>query len=440
MHTHVAIIGGSIAALRAAHECTRDGVPWLMLVAADHLGDGHESLRRGGCVLDHRPAIIGGDEDEWVSWDESILAGVGPTPPMVIRFRHAGQFHEMADPLRHAFASRLARWRGLLGSGLDGNHWSAVARLTQAESMWRRSEAGSSAGAHAETVTQALESASAPRSLTAAVLPLVRMLGLDPNASGSARAAAHAWRGGTFGPAMYETGVAGLLDHVGAGLPVLSHDRAEASSGVLLDHPVNRMDLSPDGARLHVGDDRVHAHAVVIATVDRPWDHRHRGQSATPSTATVHYLLAQKSLPAVLAGGALVVSDEEGPINHLVATSEVAPGCAPAARALVACTVIAPAVAALGDVGVDRAVRAQLESWLGAPAMSGWRTVAVQRSARGPASSEEPVSIDPTGPVVECDPGALLGALVEQVRAGRLAAQRAMGSLVPSGLPRKSST
>ncbi len=442
MQTDVAIIGGSIAALRAAHECARSGVPWLLLVAEDHLGDGTESLRRGGCVLDHRPAIIGGDEEEWVSWDESILAGVGPTPPMVVRFRHAGQFHEMADPLRHPLASTLSRWRGLFGSGLGASHWSAIARLSQMASAWHRSKGNQTVGDGEETVDEMLDSASSPRSLAAAVLPLVRMLGLDPLAAGSARGAARAWRGGSFGPAIYETGLSGLLDHVGAGLPVLDDELSASPSGVLMDHPVTRLELTHDGATLRVGDDEIRAHAVVVATANRPWEHADDVPDDAvrpPTAATIHYLLPAKSLPSMLAGGALVVSDEAGPINHIMATSDVAPGCAPAGRALVSCTVVDPGAVALGDVGVDRAVRAQLEDWLGARSLSAWRTAAVQRSHRAPDASGDGVLVDATGTLIDCDRGALCGPLVGQVRAGRLAARRALELMgLPGSPPRPS--
>lgn len=447
METQVAIIGASIAALRAAHECSRAGVPWVMLAPGSGLGESVGSTRVSGFVLDHSVSFVTGSEAEWVAWDESILGLLGPITPHVVRFRSDGQWHEQADPLRHAVAARLGRLLGFLRTRqapLPNEHREGVLALSRLGSQLAQESGGSE-----ESVVEVLRRCGAASSIASVVLPLSRLCGIHPEAAGSACRLAGRWHDGLIpqagevasdrvrvGPALFEGGFASLIDHVAPQYPVLDVEGGGAlGSGVLLQHPVDRITPRDTGLLVCSGEFELRTRVAIMATADTRGIGARHG-AASQQWRTLHYSLPLRSAPAELSGGTLVVSDEAGPIHHAIMVSDLSPQCAPTGRRLLSIGVIDPTVVGLGPVGADRAVRGQLASWLGADALAGWKMVHSSTSTGpaviGPAHPGEATLGTHSQPrieqerVVECPPEALTGPLVEQVGAGRLAASEAL--------------
>ncbi|HEY5625123.1 MAG TPA: FAD-dependent oxidoreductase, partial [Dehalococcoidia bacterium] len=67
---------------------------------------------------------------------------------------------------------------------------------------------------------------------------------------------------------------------------------------------------------------------------------------------------------------------DEGPVNELCVPSQVVPSYAPAGRALVSASVLAPVIR--DDEALEAAVRSQLTNWFG-PEVSGWRLLRIDR-------------------------------------------------------------
>jgi phytoene dehydrogenase-like protein len=163
-------------------------------------------------------------------------------------------------------------------------------------------------------------------------------------------------------------------------LPAGGMDRIPAQMRASLPAEAVRLDAtvaSVDGQRVRLDDgETLEAPAVVVATPAPEADRLVGGIEPVEGRSTVCLYFSAPSSP--LDDPILVLNgDGVGPINNVAVPSDVAPGYAPAGRALVAAVVVGPPPE--DDEALRRAVRDQLIDWFGLEA-GGWthlRTVHV---------------------------------------------------------------
>jgi hypothetical protein len=149
-----------------------------------------------------------------------------------------------------------------------------------------------------------------------------------------------------------------------------------------------------DGVEL-AGGERVAAAAVVVAA-EAPAAARLVADVRDPgavSCTALWYDAARSPLAQARGPRATLVLDGDGtgPVNNLAVMSDVAPGYAPAGRALVNASL--PGLPALGDEALDAAARSQLRDWFGGE-VDGWRLLRVDRVAHA-QPRQPPGALDP---------------------------------------------
>ncbi len=332
----VLVVGAGAAGLACARALVAGGRAPLVLERSDAIGGRIKTDVVDGFLLDHGFQVLP------VAYPEARLAldydrlALGMFERGAI-IRSGGRFRRVADP-RHSPVRSL---RALAGGVVGVRDGTAVVRLLR--------------GSGAETTSaEALRGAGVSRTTVERFFaPFLRGVFLEERLATSSRFLDFVLRSFSDGPA--------ALPKLGMGAIA-----AQLAEGLDVRRGVAVATVGPEAVSLESGE-LLRAAAVVVATagiVDEP-GHGWNGVTC------VYYDAPAAPIP----GAWLTLNGEGGPINNLCVPSEVAPGYAPAGRALVSLTVLGA-----GEPDLD-AVRNQLRGWFGS-VVADWRHLRTYRIPR----------------------------------------------------------
>jgi len=332
----VIVVGAGMAGLACARALASSGRTPLVLERSHAIGGRVRTDAVDGFLLDHgfqvlplsypeAAAVLDYDRLELGSFERGAI------------IRAEGRFRRLADP-RHAPVRSL---RSLAGGVVGVRDGAAVARLLRGS----RDET---------TAAEALRRAGVPRTTVERFFaPFLRGIFLEERLATSSRFLDFVLRS-------FSSGAAALP---AAGMGAIP---AQLAEGLDIRKGTGVATVGPNAVSLESGE-QLRADAVVVATagiVDEP-SHGWNGVTC------VYYDAPAPPIP----GAWLAVNGEGGPINNFCVPSEVAPGYAPAGRALVSLTILGAGDPDLGAVG------RQLRGWFG-PVAAEWRHLRSYRIPR----------------------------------------------------------
>lgn len=350
----VLIVGGGLAGLCCGRELARRGISFQILEASDGIGGRVRTDTVDGFRLDR------GLQNYLSSYPEGRR--VLDLPALDLRpFARAlgvwfdGKMHRLAAPTDEPLTALKSAF-GPIGSLADKL---AAAKLTAAV----RGEPDEMADE--PTVDFLKAHGIGPRLINRLFRPFLSAVFLERELSTSARFFRVVFRLFNEGrPSLPAGGMQAIADQLAASLPPGSVRLNTAVAGV------------SDTTVTLVTSERLTAKAVVVAT-DGPAAVGLCGGAVPPvgsnATATVYYAA---DAPPWAEPMLLLDGDGRGPVTAVAVPSAVAPGYAPAGRALVAASVVG--IPAEGDEELDRSCREQLAGWFG-PVVGGWRLLRVYR-------------------------------------------------------------
>lgn len=413
MDTQVLIVGAGLSGLCCGRELARQGVPFLVLEAADGVGGRVRTDEVDGFLLDR------GLQNYLTSYPEGgrVLdhSALDLKPfRRALEVRYAGRFHRLAAPtdepltaLRSAFGPIGRLSDKLAAAGL------AVAVRRGQDQIPDRS-----------TLDDLRSLGIGDRMIDRLFRPFLSSVFLEPELATSARQFRSLMR--LFGegkPCLPARGMRAIPEQIAGGLP---------TGAVRLNTAV--AELGDRTVRLTTGE-TLSGRAVVVAT-DGPTAFDLTGEAIPPvesnSTVTLYYAAAS---PPRSDATLLVDGESRGPVTTVAVPSNVAPGYAPSGQALVAASVVG--WPASDDAELDARCRQQLGDWFGRPVVESWRLLRVYRIRHAlpyqPAGSltpwERPVRV--RDGLYVCgdhrDQGSINGAMVS----GRRAAEAVIADLTP---------
>jgi phytoene dehydrogenase-like protein len=373
----VVVVGAGLAGLAAARELQARGLDAVVLERSDGVGGRVRTDAVDGFLLDRGfQVLLAGYPEAARVLDYAALDLRAFYPGALVRTQ--GRFVRVADPRRRPHDAIRA-----LGPIATPGDLPALARL-----LWRSVRAlraGLDTGRPETSARDALAAAGCSQQLVDRFLrPFLAGITLEPELAGSSRFVEFVLASFLAGPtAVPARGIGAIPEQLAAAL---------VPGTVRLAAHVVR--IGTDEVEL-AGGERVPARAVVVAA-EAPGAARLAGDVRDPgavSTTALWYDAPGSPLPAVGGPrGALVLDgDGAGPVNNLAVMSDVAPGYAPAGRALVNAS--RPGLAAGPDEELDAAARAQLRDWFGAE-VDGWRLLRVDRIAHA-QPRQPPGALDP---------------------------------------------
>jgi phytoene dehydrogenase-like protein len=373
----VVVVGAGLAGLAAARELQARGLDAVVLERSDGVGGRVRTDSVEGFLLDRGfQVLLAGYPEAARVLDYDALELRAFYPGALVRTQ--GRFVRVADPRRRPHDAIRA-----LGPIATPGDLPALARL-----LWRSVRAlraGLDTRRPETSARAALEAAGCSQRLVDRFLrPFLAGITLEPELAGSSRFVEFVLASFLTGPtAVPARGIGAIPEQLAAAL---------VPGTVRLGAQVVR--IGADEVEL-AGGERVAARAVVVAA-EAPAAARLAGDVRDPgavSTTALWYDAPRSPLPGVGGPrGALVLDgDAAGPVNNLAVMSDVAPGYAPAGRALVNASL--PRLAAGGDEELDAAARAQLRGWFGAE-VDGWRLLRVDRIAHA-QPRQPPGALDP---------------------------------------------
>lgn len=376
----VLVVGAGLAGLACARELHRRGVPVQVVEASDGVGGRVRTDRHEGFLLDRGFQVLLAGYPEAQRQLDLVSLDLRPFYPGALVRRGGGQL-KVADPRRHPIAA-LGALRGGLATPGDG---AAMARLLwQSRASVVHGLAAVDDG-DAQTALQALRGAGISSGLLDGFLrPFLTGITLDPDLEVSARFARFVLGSFLAGPtAVPAAGMQAIPDQLAAGLP---------DGCVRLGARAARVD--DDGVTL-AGGVRIDAAAVVVA-VEGPA--AARLLPGLPDPGGVGTIAMWFDAPSSPTGGRpLLVLDGDGGdgalVNNVAVLSDVAPGYAPAGRALVNASIPDGRGTDLDDEALDGVVRAQLRGWFGEQ-VTAWRRLRVDRIAHA-QPRQLPGTLDP---------------------------------------------
>ena len=332
----VIVVGAGMAGLACARALVAKGRSPLVLERSHAVGGRVRTDIVDGFLLDHGFQVLPLSYPEAAAVLDYDRLDLGTFERGAI-IRSEGRFRRLADP-RHAPVRSL---RSLAGGVVGVRDGAAVARLLRGS----RDET---------TAAEALRRAGVPRTTVERFFaPFLRGIFLEERLATSSRFLDFVLRSFSSGAAaLPAAGMGAIPDQLAEGLDI------RKGTGVAT--------VGPNAVSLESGE-QLRADAVVVATagiVDEPihgWN----------GVTCVYYDAPAPPIP----GAWLAVNGEGGPINNFCVPSEVAPGYAPAGRALVSLTILGARDPDLG------AVARQLRGWFG-PAVTEWRHLRSYRIPR----------------------------------------------------------
>lgn len=411
MSADAVVVGAGLAGLACALRLEEAGLSTVVLEASDAVGGRVRTDAVDGFLLDRGfQVLLTAYPEAQRVFDYERLDLRELYPGALVRAQ--GGFHRVADPFRRPLDA-LGSIRSPVGALRD------LPRLAR---LRARARAGSLEGLFARRETTTLEALRAlelsPRIVERFFRPFLGGVFLDRELSTSSRML-------DFVTRMFSLGYAALP---AAGMGALPAQLADAlPPGTLRTAtPVERVEA---GAVVTADGERIDVRAVVVAADGAGAAGLLAGVEAPRwrSTACLYF-----DAPEPPVEGAILVldGDGEGPVNNLCVPSSVAPGYAPAGRALVSASVIGSPV--LPDAELGAAVRRQLRGWFGA-AVEDWRHLRTYRIEHA-LPVREPPSLEPRDRVVRLGSGlyvcgdhretaSIQGALASGRRAARAVAE-----------------
>ncbi|MFM8305121.1 MAG: protoporphyrinogen/coproporphyrinogen oxidase, partial [Actinomycetota bacterium] len=347
--TDVCIVGAGLAGLACARLLTLQGIACTVLEADDDVGGRVRTDTVDGFLLDRGYQIVLTQLPELHhQLDVTALDLRHYDPGAVVRVH--GRFHRIDDPRRHP-ARALATLTAPIGTFADDLRLLALVvdlMRTDPRMLLRRPDSSTGDALRARGFSEKM--------IERFWRPLFAGIQLDPDLEVSSR--------------RFEVILAMLTEgasaHPAGGAQVIPRQLAAAiPAGVVrLGTRVERI----DGTTAHIaGGGRVEARALVVAT-EGPAAAGLLGLPDPGSRAESCVYYGADTAPV---DERMVVLDgsRSGPVNNLAVVSNVAPGFAPAGRALVAAVSPGPLVG--DDTELEAATRRQLRGWFGA-AVDGW--------------------------------------------------------------------
>jgi phytoene dehydrogenase-like protein len=379
----VVVVGAGVSGLCCALRLSEKGIPCVVLEASDAPGGRVRTDSVDGFLLDRGfQVLLTAYPEAKRLLDYRALKLRTFAPGALVRI--GGKFHRVSDPFRQPWtapASLLAP----VGSLGDKMKIAALRRHVLSGSIdeiFQRPETSS---------LEALRGFGfGDRMIDSFFRPFFGGIFLETELATSSRMLEFVFRMFSLGKAALPTAGMGVIARqLAARLPegtVRLGARVEA--------------LGQGEVRL-AGGERVPAAAVVLAT-EAPEAARLLPDLRPPGshgTACLYYAADQAPISKAM----LVLNGEgQGPVDNLCVPSAVAPGYAPAGKALVSATVVGAAGAEEKELEAE--VRKHLASWFG-PAVQGWRHL---RTYRIPLALPARRSLDPAALPVRRRPGLYL--------------------------------
>ena len=356
--TDVCIVGGGLAGLACARLLTRQGVACTVLEAGDDVGGRVRTDVVDGFLLDRGYQVVLTQLPELHhQLDVGALDLQRYEPGALVRVH--GRLHRIDDPRRHP-ARALATLTAPIGTFADDVRLLALVvdlLRTEPRALLRRPDTTTAEALRARGFSETM--------IERFWRPLFAGIQLDPDLEVSSRRfeviLAMLAEGAAAHPA---TGMRAIPGQLAAAIP---------AGVVRLGARVERI----DGTTAHTADGaRVEARAIVVAT-EGP---AAAGLLGLPDPGSRSESCVYYGADVAPVAERMVVLDgsRSGPVNNLAVVSNVAPGYAPAGRALVAA--VAPGTLAGGDAELEAATRRQLRGWFGA-AVDGWDHLRTYRIA-----------------------------------------------------------
>ncbi len=354
----VIVVGAGVAGLTCARTLAERGLPVQVIEAERAVGGRVRTDLHDGYRLDRGFQVLLTAYPEVQRQLDLGALHLAPFRAGAL-VRVAGRFAELADPLRHpaGLVSTALAKVGKLGDKL---------RVLR---MWAQVRRGAPEALLAQNAASAVEVLRA-RGFSSGFIeaffrPFFGGVFLDAQLAASGRALDYLFRMFSSGRvALPAHGMQAIPDQLAARLP---------EDTLRLGTRVARVEAG--GVEL-VSGEWVPAAAVVVATAAPAARALVPGLETPPSNATACLYYDAPTAPETR--GYLVLDGEHsGPVNQLCVPSSVAPSYAPAGRALVSASVLAPALER-DDVDLDQSARQQLAAWFG-PAVQRWRLLRIDR-------------------------------------------------------------
>ncbi len=378
----VIIIGAGLAGLCCARRLQEEGVPFLLLEAADAAGGRVRTDEVEGFLLDRGFQVLFTAYPEAARTLDYASLDLKPFYPGAL-VRQGGGFHRLADPWRRPFDG-IKTIFSPVGTLADKIRMAALRRRllnTALEDLLQQPETSTREALHAAGFSAKM--------ITRFFQPFFGGIFLEPELETSSRMFDFVFRmlasGETVLPAR---GMGSIPAQLAAALPAAAV-RWRCRVNQITGHTVT----------LATGE-RLPARAIVIATdgpeATRLWPEL---PSVPMQQVYCYYYAAQQSPvdePILVLNG-----ENDGPVNNLCVPNLVAPAYAPAGAHLISATVLQTVLQ--NEKQLELSVRLQLTKWFGLQVQR-WRLLKTYRVVHA-LPRQLPPALDPPQKAVRLRPG-----------------------------------
>lgn len=373
----VIIIGAGLAGLCCARRLQEEGVPFLLLEAADAAGGRMRTDEVEGFLLDRGFQVLFTAYPEATRTLDYAGLDLKPFYPGAL-VRHGGRFHRLADPWRRPFDGirTLFSPAGTLADKIRMAALRRRVRNTALEDLLQRPET---------STRETLQAAGfSTKIITRFFQPFFGGIFLEAELETSSRMFDFVFRMLASGEtALPARGMGSIPAQLAAALP---------ATAVRWHCRVNR--ITANTVTLDTGE-RLTARAIVIATdgpeATRLWPEL----PAVPMQRVLCFYYAAQQAP--LEEPILLLNGEgDGPVNNVCVPNLVAPDYAPAGAHLISATVLNTVLQ--DEKQLELSVRMQLAKWFGVQAQR-WRLLKIYRLAHALPRQLPPALQPPQRPV-----------------------------------------